>query len=604
MNSAPCRLRQRRSRQRPCDDRGSRNLFVRFSNNAPRYLVHSVGFVVRYNNIDMIGCHHDPKPRRSSLIRSPSSSPLRRRSPRAAKGSPGSVWARASRPSREALERSASAMAAQSASREASLLAAIDRLRSKLEPVAASQLGLEWDDVQPILMRFEMRTLEAAIENPNPESLLLLISQRMQSHRRHLRLDDAISEGGEIKSKRPPASEPNAPEIPMQYASLEATPTKTWINKVTGALQVLYIGFNSLLVQFALYVVYVLFFQALIASVRTKEEVYLSKYLVDNIIEEPISGDYDNDQFMSIANLGDIDLFVSSVLLPALVVDTRMDETFKTPFEMAETFDNLDWSSGLMIKQVRVAEHSQGTCGAVESGATMRWFAESQVRAYRTIVQTTLSLEACPTFTLILTVTLQYGTCSLANPLWGSERASSDAHQLDACAISQQHSYGPCLPEISNAGVNAGDLIDRKDYCYNWTDPDQPCRNMWHHFTAAELGSDPSGQPSASTEATYNTLPNDGFVAIIIPFFSETYLPDEEGSTPEEVTDYRQHAFDVSRGTSPPNFFCVRLSWNGVAVEQLCDPNDSQTGRMTGRVLSRPIAHSLQSCRKHLRATL
>ena len=50
-------------------------------------------------------------------------------------------------------------------------MAAIDRLRAKLEPVAASQLGLEWDDVQPILVRFEMRTLEAAIENPNPEKI-------------------------------------------------------------------------------------------------------------------------------------------------------------------------------------------------------------------------------------------------------------------------------------------------------------------------------------------------------------------------------------------------------------------------------------------------
>lgn len=305
-------------------------------------------------------------------------------------------------------------MAAQSAIREASLLAAIDRLRAKLEPVAASQLGMEWDDVQPILMRFEMRTLEAAIANPNPESLLLLISQRIQSHRRHLSLDDAIGEVGEIGGKRPPASDQNAPEIPMQYASLETTPPKKWIDKVTGALQVLYTGFNSLLVQFALYVVYVLFFQALIASVRTKEEVYLSKYLVDNIIEEPISEDYDNDQFMSIANLGDIDLFVSSVLLPALVVDTRMDETFKTPFEMAETFDNLDWSSGLLIRQVRVAEHNQGTCGAVETNAAIRWFAESQVRAESLELPLSLSPKVYPH---TLTVTpYQYHACdSTAN---------------------------------------------------------------------------------------------------------------------------------------------------------------------------------------------
>lgn len=282
-------------------------------------------------------------------------------------------------------------------------MAAIGRLRAKLEPVAVRR-GMEWDDIQPFLMRVNTRTLEAA--NENPESLLLLLSQRMQSRRDSLSLD-GIGEAGEIgiSSKNTPGVNRNAATSkigppgsalrlafleessgqrvstqaspPMHHASLQPNPPR--IDKVTRALHVLYLGFNSIIAQFVLYVVYVLFFQALIASVRTKEEAYLTKYLVDNIIEEPISEDYDNDQFMSIANLGDIDLFVSGVLLPALVVDTRMDESFKTPFEMAETFDNLDWSAGLMIKQVRVAEHNQGTCGAVETGAVMRWFAENQV---------------------------------------------------------------------------------------------------------------------------------------------------------------------------------------------------------------------------------
>ena len=349
----------------------------------------------------MIGCRHVHKPKRSS--------PLRRHEGggRGGEGAErrdsstgsrrGSVWARAARPSPEAHER------------EASVLAAIDRLRAKLEPLA-ERSGMEWDDIQPFLMRINTRTLEAA--NENPESLLLLLSQRMQSRRSYLSLD-GIGEAGEIgiNSKNTPGVDQNAvtsrigppgsalrlafleessgerasvvsiqASPPMHHASLQSDKvTDKVIDKVTRALRVLYLGFNSIIAQFVLYVVYVLFFQALISAVRIKEEVYLTKYLVDNIIEEPISEDYDNDQFMSIANLGDIDLFVSGVLLPALVVDTRMDESFKTPFEMAETFDNLDWSAGLMIKQVRVAEHDQGKCGAVETGAVMRWFAESQV---------------------------------------------------------------------------------------------------------------------------------------------------------------------------------------------------------------------------------
>ena len=203
-----------------------------------------------------------------------------------------------------------------------------------------------------------------------------------------------------------------------------------------------------------------------------------------------------------------------------------------------------------MIKQVRVAEHSQGACGSVETGAVMRWFAESE-----------------------------YGKCSIENPLWGVERGASD-DRLDACAVAQQHSYGPCHPEISSQeGASADRLVDKQEFGEGAV--------KWRHFTARELGSDPAGQSSASTEATYNTLPSDGFVAIIIPFFSESRLPDEEGNTPGAVKDYREYAFNVSRGTAKPNFFCVRLSWNGVAVEQLCDPNDPDTGRTTGRILRR-----------------
>ena len=137
---------------------------------------------------------------------------------------------------------------------------------------------------------------------------------------------------------------------------------------------------NTLAVQFVLYCVYVLFFQALIAAVRVKEEVYLTKYLLDNIIEEPISmdGDADNHrQFMTIANFEDSDMFIEHVLMPALVVDGRLDGEFKTPFEMAETMDNLDWSSGMIIKQSRVAGHTADACKNFESTAMMRWYPQA-----------------------------------------------------------------------------------------------------------------------------------------------------------------------------------------------------------------------------------
>ena len=64
---------------------------------------------------------------------------------------------------------------------------------------------------------------------------------------------------------------------------------------------------------------------------------------------------------MSIANVGDIDLFLMGVLLPALVVDTRMDESFKTPFEMAEVCNTqpaISLQDRVVDQQPSVSQHA------------------------------------------------------------------------------------------------------------------------------------------------------------------------------------------------------------------------------------------------------
>ena len=60
-------------------------------------------------------------------------------------------------------------------------------------------------------------------------------------------------------------------------------------------------------------------------------------------------------------------------------------------------------------------------------------------------------------------------------------------------------------------------------------------------------------------------------------------LGQEGTASSGDVIDFREYAYNVSRGHSRPNYFCVRLSFNGVHLKQLCDPND-EVGRMTGRV--------------------
>ena len=342
----------------------------------------------------------------------------------------------------------------------------------------------------------------------------------------------------------------NLPKKPPSALELALRPFKRVAAKMLAFA-------NTLAVQFLLYCFYVFLFQALIAAVRVKEEVYLTKYLLDNIIEEPISTDGDEDnhrQFMSIANFEDSDMFIEHVLLPALVVDGRLDGEFKTPFEMAETMDNLDWSAGMIIKQSRVAGHTANTCRNFESTAMMRWY-----------------------------VNEEYGPCPHANQLWGVDRPL-----LEACPLSQPHRFGSCLPELSSLGNKVDHLVDKADFGTNWTHPEEPLHAPWKYFTADELGSNPAGQASASTTSSYNTLPNGGFVVVFIPFFSAWQLPDEIADSPAGVMDFRPHAYNVSRGAAEPNFFCMRLSWNGHQVEQFCDPND-EDGRTTGVILERMV---------------
>ena len=348
--------------------------------------------------------------------------------------------------------------------------------------------------------------------------------------------------------------------------------------------------------------------------------MYLTKFLLDNILEEPFNPSYDDDHFMGMANVGDIDLFIGNVLIPTLLVDKWMDDTYKTPGEMAKTFDYLDWSAGLKIQQTRVKppEDDKRDCGSQETSGMIRWFAAQR-----------------------------YGKCSITLPWEAPDELN--------CALSQTHLFGECYKwDLEIAPNNVGSVISKADFGHNWTHHDQPLYEPWVYFTPDELGTNPAGQDSASETATYNSLPTDGFVAVVIPFFSAVLLPDQaphvlhtqmqyadmmrdarltclhafvtcacarlggarvcihmyactcnmcmcmhvcllvctrertcpkqEGRGPQEVLDYREYAYNVTRGAAPPSYFCLRLSRNGVAVKQLCDPNDEATDRTTGRV--------------------
>ena len=139
---------------------------------------------------------------------------------------------------------------------------------------------------------------------------------------------------------------------------------------------------------------------------------------------------------------------------------------------------------------------------------------------------------------------------------------------------------GYCYPEIVFGGG------DTAPFGFNYTHPDSPPAHPFTHMTSEELGSDPGGMRSAAIASLMREeYETSGFVALIIPFFSEEYLPDQNG-TAAEIIDYRKW---YANTTNPrrARWYCVRLSHNGFHFRQLCDPTTAPVdgwGGMTGKV--------------------
>ena len=136
-----------------------------------------------------------------------------------------------------------------------------------------------------------------------------------------------------------------------------------------------------------------------------------------------------------------------------------------------------------------------------------------------------------------------------------------------------------CLPELVRG------TSDTAPFGYNHTHPSEPRQAPWRHFTAGEIGSNARGGISSAAIPSMEQYDADGYVAVAIPFFSDTWL-DEESGPAANVTDHRLSAVTPTNNRVP-RYFCVRLSTNGEAVRQLCDPTDNpadRNGRLTGAV--------------------
>eukprot|EP00966_Prymnesium_polylepis_P263104 6077126-Prymnesium_polylepis.2 len=200
--------------------------------------------------------------------------------------------------------------------------------------------------------------------------------------------------------------------------------------------------------------------------------------------------------------------------------------TAPTVEELLTWDDQFDWSAGVLIRTVRAARH-----------------ASSHAKA---------SAPRSP--------------------------AAGATHAGPGCAMVN----GPhCLLELASGGEG------REPFGFNWTAPASPLDHPWTHFSSEELG---TRTLESAHPASRRAIPGGGYVVGFIPFMSDVLLPEQRGPA-WQVIDFRNH---TSRGfhgrcvadsshDCEPRFHCVRLTWNGAHLHQLCDPGDA-AGRTTGVV--------------------
>ena len=290
---------------------------------------------------------------------------------------------------------------------------------------------------------------------------------------------------------------------------------------------------NSNWVQTPLYLLFVILFQSLSQTMRHADEFLVDKHVMDRLIENHF--DSSHNTFNDVRRVGDIWEWGNNVLWPGLFSDAGPCHEPVGSRDLPKDCNDDAWPDGDgsfgLGRRGGVGATPFGIETLVERMDLFDWTEGITIRQMR------VSEGDCPTTTQL----------------------------------------GPCLPEVPFGGGATA------PFGYNWTHPLQPLAHPFTHFTSQQLGSNPDGMVSAAIPSmkTYETA---GYIAVVIPFFSDSFLPLQEG-TSSEVTDYRLHYVNTTNGRRA-RYHCVRTSLNGLHIRQLCDPaaNGDGTGALTGAV--------------------
>lgn len=311
---------------------------------------------------------------------------------------------------------------------------------------------------------------------------------------------------------------------------------------------------QSTAMQAVLYVAVVAVFQMLADSLRLKSEILLSERLSRSFLNNDF--DWQHNQFADIRRISDVYEWGNTVFIPSLFGDAdTLCTTVGPPYhfmpwsaDASAGYANGSSGTGLPPHRVGCNDHAWSDGAApYDAGGTALTVGE---------------------------VVMQMNQFDWSDGILIRQsrvQATAECPSLDVLG-------GVCQPQLSHSyGAES-----YAPFGYNWTVPTAPLQKPFRWWSAADLGTDPLGGLSAH-QSSYLRLPPGGFVAAIVPFFSDALLPDERG-TADSVTDYRLHSIRTTNRTA--SYFCVRLSWNGEQLVQLCDPNLVVDGvpRTTGRV--------------------